>query len=339
LPVSLMDVARSAGVSLATASRVVSGAPYPVSADTRERVLAAVRELGYTPNALARALVTQTNPIIGVIVGSVTDPYFAEICRGVEDFARPHDYLTIVCNADRDLSIELAYLQMLREYKGRGIIFAGGMYLNSPGTEALREAVRKAVEQGTPIISLGDRYFEGVPTITADHYGGVYDLTNYLIHLGHNQIAFVEGPPDFTTSISRKQGYTDAMQNAKLEPLIYPGGFNYQDGCNAALRILSGGLPDGIIAFSDDSAAGVLNTLRQAGVKISQDVSIAGVDNIRYAEVLDLTTVDVPMYQLGAMAAQALFNWDESRPPQQIILPHRVVPRGTTTRRIKTANN
>jgi len=337
LPISLVDVASLAGVSLATASRVVSGSPYKVSSKTRERVLKAVGELGYTPNALARALVTDSNPIIGVIVGSVTDPYFAEICRGVEDFARPHEFLTIVCNADRNLSIEMAYLQMLREYKSLGIIIAGGMYTNTPETEAIREIVRKATEQGIQIVSVGDRFFEGVPTITADHRCGLYDLTNYLIHLGHKEIAFVEGPPDFTTSTSRKQGYLDAMDDANLEPLTYSGSFDYQDGRSSALRILSDGLPEAIIAFNDDSAVGVLNTLRQAGVKIPQDVSVAGVDDIRYAEVLDLTTVNVPMYQLGAMAAHAIFNWEENPPPKQVILPHRVVPRGTTARRVKLA--
>jgi len=335
MPVSLADVARAAGVSPATASRVVSGSPYPVASKTRERVLMVVEELGYTPNALARALVTHSNPIIGVIVGSVTDPYFAEICRGVEDFARPRDYLTIVCSADRNLSIEMAYLQILRQYNGRGIIFAGGMYLNTPETKAMREMVGKAIEHGTPIVSIGDRYFEGVPTITADHQSGLYDLTNYLIHLGHLRIAFVEGPPEFTTSISRKQGYLDAMKDSDLEPLCYPGSFDYQDGRNSALRILSDGLPDAIIAFNDDSAVGVLNTLRQAGLKVPQDVSVAGVDNIRYAEVLDLTTIEVPMYQLGAMAAQTLFNWETNTPAHHVILPHRVVPRGTTARRSK----
>lgn len=335
MSVSLADVARSAGVSIATASRVVSGSPYKVSYKTRERVLKAVDELGYTPNALARALATDNNPIIGVIVGSVTDPYFAEICRGVEDFARPHSFLTIVCNADRNLSIEVAYLEMLRKYKSLGIIFAGGMYTNTPETDTIRELVRKATEQGIKIVSLGDRFFEGVPTITADHRGGLYDLTNYLIQLGHTKIAFVEGPPDFTTSISRKQGYLDAMNDANLEPLTYPGSFDYQDGRNSALRILSDGLPEAIVAFNDDSAVGVLNTLKQAGVKIPQDVSVVGVDDIRYAEVLDLTTVEVPMYQLGAMAANTIFNWEEDPPPNQIILPHRVVPRGTTIRRVK----
>lgn len=337
LPVLLTDVARSAGVSIATASRVVSGSPYKVSSKTRERVLKAVDELGYTPNALARALVTDSNPIIGIIVGSVTDPYFAEICRGVEDFARPHDFLTIVCNADRNLSIEIAYFEMLRKYKSHGIIFAGGMYTNTPETEALREVVMKAAEQGVKIVSLGDRFFDGVPTITADHCGGLYDITNYLIHLGHTKIAFVEGPPDFTTSTFRRQGYLDAMDDANLEPLIYSGSFDYQDGRKSALRILSDGLPEAIIAFNDDSAVGVLNTLNQAGIKIPQEISVAGVDNIRYAEVLNLTTIEVPMYQLGAMAAQTIFNWEEDPPSSQVILPHRVVPRGTTARRVKLA--
>ena len=332
---SLADVAKIAGVSLATASRVVSGSDYPVSQSTRTRVLNAAKQLGYRPNALARALATQNNKIIGLMIGSVTDPYFAEISRGVEDFTRPHGYLTIVCNTDRNLSVEMAYLKLLGEYQGGGIIFAGGMFTNTQQARELSQAVHEAWEQGVYMISIGERTFDNTPAITVDHRAGLYDLTGYMINLGHRRIAFVEGPRHFTTSDARLQGYLDAMKDSGLEPLTYPGSFDYQDGRASALRILNDGLPDAIVTFNDDSAVGVLMTLRQAGVNVPEDVSLAGVDNIRYAEVLDLTTVEVPRYELGAMAARSLLNWEESPPPPKVVLPHRVVPRGTTARRNK----
>ena len=163
--------------------------------------------------------------------------------------------------------------------------------------------------------------------------GEMHDLTHYLVDLGHTRIAYVDGPTDFSTSQMRLQGYLEAMQEAGLQPLTYPGKFDYHDGRASALKILNDGLPEAIIAFNDDSAVGILRVLQQAGVRVPKDVSVAGVDNIRYAEVLDLTTVEEPMYELGAMAAQNLLNWQENSPPAQLVLPYRLVPRGTTARR------
>jgi LacI family transcriptional regulator len=333
VPVSLADVAQAAGVSLATASRVLSGSLYPVSDEMRQRVVETASRLGYTPNALARALVTKSSHIIGAIIGSITDLYFSEICRGIEDIARARDYLTIVCSADRHLSVELAYLKMLCEYKCAGVIFAGGMFTHEPEKKTLCRAVKESFEQGMPIVSIGDRRFEDIPSITVDHIGEMHDLTHYLVDLGHTRIAYVDGPTDFSTSQMRLQGYLEAMQEAGLQPLTYPGKFDYHDGRASALKILNDGLPEAIIAFNDDSAVGILRVLQQAGVRVPKDVSVAGVDNIRYAEVLDLTTVEEPMYELGAMAAQNLLNWQENSPPAQLVLPYRLVPRGTTARR------
>lgn len=333
MPVSLADVARTAGVSQATASRVLSGSPYPVSGEMRQRVVEAAESLGYTPNALARDLATKTSHIIGAIIGSITDLYFSEICRGIEDTAHARDYLTIVCSADRQLAVELAYLRMLREYKCAGVIFAGGMFKGSPEEKALSQAVEETYAGGMPVLSVGDRRFEGIPSITVDHKGELHDLCRYMIDLGHRRIAYVDGPPDFSTSQMRQQGYLQAMVEAGLQPLVYPGKFDHQDGRGSALRILNDGLPDAIIAFDDDAAVGILRILQQAGVRVPQDVSVAGVDNIRYAEVLDLTTMEEPKYELGAMAAQSLLNWQENRPNDRVILPYRLVPRGTTARR------
>lgn len=318
---------------MATASRVLSGSLYPVSDEMRQRVLQAASQLGYTPNALARALATKSSRIIGAIIGSITDLYFSEICRGIEDTARPRDYLTIVCSADRHLSVELAYLKMLSEYKCAGVIFAGGMFKGSVEEKTLCRAVAETFAAGLPILSIGERRFDDIPSIAVDHRGELHDLTRYLIDLGHARIAYVDGPADFSTSQSRLQGYIDGMTEAGLRPLVYPGNFDYQDGRSSALKILTDGLPEAIIAFNDDSAVGILRVLQQAGVRVPQDVSVAGVDNIRYAEVLDLTTVEEPMYELGAMAAQSLLDWQHTPPNEQVLLPYRLVPRGTTARR------
>lgn len=333
MPVSLTDVAQAAGVSLATASRVLSGSMYPVSAEMRQRVLEAAERLGYTPNALARALATKTSHIIGAIIGSITDLYFSEICRGIDDVARARGHLTIVCSADRNISEELAYLRLLCEYKCAGIIFAGGMYTNTPEYKTLNRAVSEAFEEGMPILSICDSRFKDIPSIIVDHKEEVRDLTRYLINLGHQRIAYVNGPSDFSTSILRGQGYQEAMREAGLPALVYGGKFGYQDGRASAIKILNDGLPDAIIAFNDDSASGILTVLQQAGVRVPQDVSVAGIDNVLVAEVLDLTTMEEPMYELGAMATQSLLNWQESPPPQQVVLPYRLVPRGTTARR------
>src|SRR3954468_5534773 len=144
----LDDVARRAGVSLSTASRVVNDNGYPVAEATRQRVLDAVRELNYSPSVLARALVTKRTQIVGVIVGDVEDPYFAEIVRGVEDVARRVGYLVIVCNADRDPETELGYLRTLLDYRVDGVILAGGGVIDEEYREPVAEAIASLEHQG-----------------------------------------------------------------------------------------------------------------------------------------------------------------------------------------------
>src|SRR6266540_3846639 len=154
-PVSLADVARRAGVSVATASRVASGSSYAVSPERFERVEKAILELGYTPNVLARALARDESLAIGVIVGDITDPYFGEVTRGIEDYARRAGYLTILCNADRNASVE------------------------------------QAVGERARVIAIADRALDGVPVISVDNEAMLADLTDYVASLGHERIAFV----------------------------------------------------------------------------------------------------------------------------------------------------
>jgi LacI family transcriptional regulator len=253
MPATLADVARQAKVSAATASRVLSGSSYPVSGETRARVERAAAQLGYAPHALARALVTKQSRTIGVIVGDMIDPYFAEIASGVEECARRAGSLTIVCKADRSPERERAYLRLLRGHRAGGVVFAGGTFTDSPEIDALRTDVMRAVAEGMCVVDLGERGFADVPVVAADNRAVLADITAFLVALGHRHIAFLDGPPGFSTSDLRREGYLSAMRGAKLDPaVIAGGGFDFESGRAAALRLLAGTLPDAIVAFSDE---------------------------------------------------------------------------------------
>lgn len=328
---SLSDVAKRAGLSLATASRTLSGSNYRVSEAARERVLKAAEELNYRPNGVARALARRMTHTIGVIVGDITDTYFAEIARGVEDVASMQGYLTIVCNADRSPSAELAYFQMLLEHRAAGVMFAGGSYPGVPETDTLRKAIKDACESSTRVLCLADRGFADVPVVSVDDVAVVKDLTSHLIRLGHSRIALIEGPEGLSTSVKRREGFEAAMREAGLSPdLIYSGGFGIESGRVAATAMLAGDLPDAVVATTDDTAIGVVITLRHAGIDVPRTVSVAGVDDTKYAQLFNLTTMRLPTYELGALAAHTMLGKSQ-RGSDRTILTHRVVQRGSTS--------
>jgi LacI family transcriptional regulator len=326
-------------VSITTASRVLNGSAHPVSEKTRQRVLAAADELGYQPSALARALVTRNSRIIGVIVGNIVDPYFAEIARGVENVAGRMGYLTMVCNADRRTEAEVEHLRVLRDYHAAGIVFASSGYENDEHGDALATAVGELRQSGSSVVALAQRDFECLHAVF-DNRAAAYDITDYLTSLGHRRIAFVEGPAGLHTSAVRLEGFQAAMRDAGLDPdLRYPGGFEYEAGYSAALRMMGAGeLPDAIVGANDEVAIGLLTGLRQAGVDVPGRVSVAGIDDIRTARFVDLTTVSVPLYELGAVAARAILadRGEHPQPAVDVVLPHRLTPRSTTARRRAT---
>ena len=263
---SIIDVARRAGVSIATASRVMSHSSYPVSERSRQKVLSAATELNYIPNSLARGLRMKRSSLIAVLVGDNTDPYFAEITRGVEEIAKEHGYLTIICNAEREARQELDYLRSLQDYRIDGVIFAGGG-LNIPGhAEQLEMIAQQMRKRGGVIITLSQHTLR-VPSIQADNFGGARQMTARLIELGHRRIAFIAGPADLLVANARLQGYMSALAEAahEIDPLlIMPGNFTRQGGEQAAMSIVhlpAERRPTAIFAANDETAFGVLHTL------------------------------------------------------------------------------
>ena len=327
---SLADISRQAGVSIATASRVLNGSTHPVSDATRSRVLAAADELGYRPSELARALVKRTSRIIGVIVGDIVDPYFAEIARGVEDVAARVGHLTMVCNADRRPEAELAHLGVLRDYHAAGVVFAGSGYQHAAEEPALRAAVEELVDGGSVVVALAPRDLD-CPGVLVDNRGAARDATEHLLALGHRRIAFVEGPPGLHTSAHRLEGFRAAIEAGGGEPVVVPGGFEFEAGA-AAAEVLMTDLPDAVLAVNDEVAIGLLTALRRGGVDVPGRVSVAGIDDTRPARLVDLTSVSLPLHALGEMAARVILEGA----PGDVVLSHRLVARATTARSPRT---
>jgi LacI family transcriptional regulator len=333
---SITDVARMAGVSITTASRVLNPvAGYPIAPTTRQRVLAAAESLQYSPSLIARALVTRRSRIVGAIVGDIVDPYFAEIVRGVEDVARRAGYIVVVCNTDRDPATERRYLAALRDYRADAVLFLGGDFSDPPGRRELEQEVTLARRNGTVALALaGDR--AGLPTVDVDHRAGARQMTEYLIGLGHRRIGFVAGPIAVSTARQRLDGFRAAMQAAGLDAsAVAEGGFNYAGGVEGAERLLPG-RPTAIFATNDEMAIGVLTAARVAGLTVPVDLSVVGFgDTARARQVVPaLTTVFMPRHEIGAAAMEMVLAalGPAKRPAASQVVAHHIVTRGSAAR-------
>jgi LacI family transcriptional regulator len=310
MPSSITEVARRAGVSITTVSRVLNPvAEYPVADSTRRRVLAAAQALQYSPSALARALVTRRSRMVGVLLGDIVDPYFAEIVRGIEDVARRAGYLVVVCNTSRDPGTERRYVTALRDYRADAIILLGGDIFDPPSRRALgRELAGLRAYGGVAVAVAGDH--ADLPAIDIDHAAASEEMVRYLVGLGHRRIAHVSGPMTVSTSRSGRDGFERAMRRAGLSTnLIEEGDFTYAGGQSAAYRLLTS-QPTAIFAANDQMALGVLAACRESHVAVPDQVSVVGFGNTAAAEhsVPGLTTVSMPRHQLGVDAMQAVLD-------------------------------
>ncbi len=202
---SITEVARLAGVSVATASRVVSASDYPVSAATRERVLDAARTLDYVPNALARGLLSKQVPVVGVIVHDITDPYFSEVVRGVEDAASPAGFLVITCSSERDGDRERSYVRLLRSMRAAVVIFAGSGLADPEVEEELDRHIAAMRAEGAAVVHLSP-HAGGEPEVGVDNAAGIATMVEALVALGHRRIAFLAGPRSLHVARARLAG-------------------------------------------------------------------------------------------------------------------------------------
>ena len=332
---SITEVARLAGVSAATASRVVSEADYPVSAATRERVLEAARTLDYVPNALARGLLKSRVPVVAVIVHDITDPYFAEVVRGVEDAASEAGYLVITCSSERDAERERSYVRLLRSMRAAAVVFAGSG-LDEP---ALNEEMNRHLDamraDGAAVVHLSP-HARGEPEVGVDNEAGIAAMVAALVELGHRRIAFLAGPSSLYVARERLAGYRRGLQAAGLpyDPaIVVSTSFDVAGGAQGVARLLTAAADVTAICCANDLLAlGALQGLAAAGLDVPGDLSVAGFDDISTAALTapSLSTVRLPLREMGRQGfahADRLLNGEE---PTRDVLPFEVILRRST---------
>lgn len=311
--VTLQDVARHAGVSLATASRVLSGSRHPVSSENHRRVEDAARHLHYVPNAQARALAAARNTTVGLIVHDVSDPYFAEIVRGAIRVASQQEHLVMICNTYRSPQRELEYLSAIRAQRVQALLVAGSGFVD-PGINAdIVNDLQQFGESGGRVVLVG-RSLPGIDAVLPDNVGGSQAMGRALLELGHREIGVVAGPYALTTVQDRLDGLRRAIEKDGLklpEKRIVESEFTREGGYQGVRRLLAD-CPDitAVYALNDAMAMGAMTAIREIGLRVPEDISLAGFDDVPNARDMNpaLTTVRVPMEEIGERAMTLALN-------------------------------
>lgn len=324
-----------AGVSIATASRVMAAADYPVSAAARQRVLDAAIALDYVPNALARGLLKSQIPVVGVIVHDITDPYFAEVVRGVEDAASTDGYLVITCSSDRDPVQENSYVRLLRSMRAAAVIFAGSGIDDPTASEELGRHLAGLRANGSAVVHLSPHAF-GAPEVGIDNVAGIAAMIGALVELGHREIAFLAGPTSLYVARARLEGYRHGLASSDIpldEELVFETTFDQEGGARGVDALLAAGRHVTAICCANDLLAlGAIRRLAERGIRVPDDVSVAGVDDISVASMTDphLSTVRLPLRELGRRAFASATAQLAGGRPAPAILPTEVVLRAST---------
>ena len=307
MSVTIYDVASLAHVSVTTISKILNHKDYDISDDTRERVLAVIKEIKFTPSGLARSLVTKRTNVLGLMLPDISNQYFADMARGVEDGANSLGYNIILCNTDENHQKELDYLHLLQEKSTDGIIIV-------PIAES-ENFFTPEFNYEKPFVVL-DRVYENMSSdicqVRTDNVKGGYLATKYLIDRGHKRIGMISGPNKNIPSSDRQSGYKMALEQAGIkidESMIFEGNYKYESGLSGARYLLDIGVT-AIFAGNDIMASGAYKAVLAQGLKIPGDISIMGYDNVLLSEIIDppLTTIMQPKTEMGHIAATMLIH-------------------------------
>ncbi|MEU6423642.1 LacI family DNA-binding transcriptional regulator [Streptomyces spiralis] len=317
---TIRDVARQAGVSTATVSRVLNQ-NYPVAESTRERVETAMRELGYVVNAHARALAGVSTRTVGIIVNEIVDPFFAFIARGVEREAARTGRLCLVCCAQSDPRRELAFVDLLHEQRADAVVLVGGSVADRAYLGQLTRRAADLHAGGSSLVLCGRPSLGGkVPAaaVEYDNEGGAFAITDHLLTQGHERILYLGGPPDLSTTRDRLAGYRRALELRGVRPdpaLVHTGLFGKSFGYRRMGELLRSRLEfTAVFAANDIVAAGAAQAMEEAGLRIPDDISLVGYDDVPVAEEMRprLTTVHIPLEEMGRQAVRLGLPGDDA---------------------------
>ncbi|MFF8419260.1 LacI family DNA-binding transcriptional regulator [Streptomyces sp. NPDC015680] len=362
MTVTLADVAARARVSPATVSRVLNG-NYPVAASTRERVLRAVDDLDYVLNGPASSLAAATSDLIGILVNDIADPFFGIMAGAAQtEIGGPGDgsgraggeKLAVVCNTGGSPERELTYLTLLQRQRAAAVVLTGGAVEDPVHQAAVSAKLAKLADAGTRVVLCGRPPLpDGEAVVAAlafDNRGGGRRLTEHLLSLGHRRIGYVAGPLERTTTRHRLEGHRDAMRAAGLlgggtggagrpadgydeERLTVHGPYDRRSGYDATLELLRRE-PEvtAIVAANDTVALGACAAVRDRGLRIPEDISVAGFDDLPFSvdAVPALTTVRLPLFEAGARAGRLAMGKENPPPGGIATIAAELMVRGST---------
>ncbi len=329
--ITIYDVARVAGVSMATVSRVVNGNSN-VKPATRKKVLNVIEQLGYRPNAVARGLASKKTKTVGVVIPDISNAFNSEVTRGIEDIATMYRYNIILCNSDLQQERETQLIETLLEKQVDGLLFLGGN---------VREEHRQIYSHtNVPVVLVATNDEEGnLPSVGIDQQQAAYDATMFFIRQGNKRIALIGGPlTDLMKGYPRYIGYRQALEDSNIpfdERLIRIGDYRYESGYQAMATLLSlTETPDSVMVLSDEMAVGTIHAISDNGLRIPDDISVMGYNNIPLADQVRplLSTINVPMYDMGAVAMRLLTKYMHGEEVQsgQVVLQHSLKLRDST---------
>ncbi|HBK67818.1 MAG TPA: LacI family transcriptional regulator [Firmicutes bacterium] len=333
--ITIKDIARICKVSTTTVSRVINNKTGNVSEETKERIIKVMEELNYQPNFLARSMVTRKTDTIAIIVPDICNPFFADLARGVEDTCIANGYHLFLCNTDMDSQKEEEYIRLLRER------FVDGMVVSTQNDEEYNEIFTKMIKDQYPFVFV-ERYSDKlseVPGVFANNVQGAYEITKYLITLGHKDIAFLSGPLVTSNARFRLEGYKKGMVESDLpinNALIRHGDYKTTSGYEQTKYLLEEGPRfSALFASNDLMAFGAYQAVKEFGLKIPQDVSIVGFDNINMPGVLEpkITSMEIPAYKMGVKAAQILLGLIKGKKPKKdkVFYSLKLIDKGSAT--------
>ncbi len=327
---NIKDVAKAAGVSTATVSRVLANTDAPIRPETKERVLKAINDLGYRPNLVARSLRAQKTAKIGLVVSDIRNPFFTAISRAVEDAAYEQGYSVLMCNTDENPDKEALYLDLLHDENVAGVIFSP----THPFSEGANEYT-----SNIPFVFV-DRSVKSrnVDMVLLDNGPAAYDLTVHLIENGYRKIAGLFGNAS-TTAPERHRGFTKALKDHELNPFaahfIPP---RIQQGYETTLTLLSQTeRPDAIFTSNSLLTAGAFQAIRDRKLRVPNEVALVGFDETTWGALVDppVTLIAQPTEEIGRTATELLFQRIEepTRSPKTVILKGTLIPRGSSAKR------
>lgn len=338
---TIIEVARRAGVSIATVSNVIRGTKR-VSPDVRARVKAAIRELDYYPNEIARSLKVKQTRMLGMVLPDITNPFFPEIIRGAEDTAFERGYFLVTANTDEQIGRERRIVSALRSYRVDGILLA-----SAPGSDTAH--IKNTIASGLPIVCI-DRPVPGVKTdaVLLDNVRGGRECVRHLIQLGHRKIAIITGKLEAQIARERLQGYEEALREAdiRVDPaLVFEGDFRDESGYRLGKQLLRGSAKaTAVFVCNGVMTLGLLKAFEETGTRCPEDIALATFDDLAVDRSFHphLTAVVQPSYEMGSRAATILMDRIEGKLTGQIsavrIVPTLVIRESTVWQPVPIMN-